>query len=553
MLFYTFIKPINKEMKFIVFLFAGFDRCDYAFSPVFSEKSAFERSLEFATKFDSENNAGIVIAVNPATEEKVKSLISIYSNNDVQINTVCASKWNVHTLLKQMAFSCASCSADTVVYAMADKPFLDAELSSQVLEYHQKYLAEYTFAEGWPLGFAPEVIALGTLNIMATLAENERKAQGEASVGANSIFSIMEGDLNSFEIESVIAPKDFRMLRFDFSCSSLEKLTSCSRLYSLAKDSNIEQKALPLTQLAYKTASVQRTVPAFYNIQIAEGCSSLVPYSPYKKLVLKDSKYMSLENFKSIIEQAAKLSDTAVVSLSAFGEVLSVPNIVSYIQTVLDYAGLSVLIETDGLLLTKEIAQSIAQVAANALPRTNGYVPVIWIVDVDAFSQDMYDKIHTDCVINENKTAFSKAIESVETLSSLFAGSTYIQFTRMTENENELEQFYRFWHEKSLSGNINVIIQKYDSFCGLLPDKKPADLSPLERCPCWHLKRDIFILLDGNVPICKDCYAEPSVGNVFMEGVESVWSKGTALLEEHLKNVYNEKCGGCDEYYTYNF
>ena len=107
-------------------------------------------------------------------------------------------------------------------------------------------------------------------------------------------------------------------------------------------------------------------------------------------------------------------------------------------------------------------------------------------------------------------------------------------------NEEQLENFY---HSNKNSG---MIIQKYDDFAGLLPDNKVTDLSPVIRNPCWHQRRDMTILFDGNVPCCREYILDGVVGNVFSESLVSVWEKGRDM-------VYTDKCRSCDEYYTFNF
>ena len=112
------------------------------------------------------------------------------------------------------------------------------------------------------------------------------------------------------------------------------------------------------------------------------------------------------------------------------------------------------------------------------------------------------------------------AVASVGILAKCFPGSVYPQFTRMNENEPELESFYRYWHDKNSPSSGNLIIQKYDDCCKTLPSRKPADLAPLERFPCWHIKRDMTILSDGSVPLCRQYLLDSSIGNVFDEGIE---------------------------------
>ena len=170
-------------------------------------------------------------------------------------------------------------------------------------------------------------------------------------------------------------------------------------------------------------------------------------------------------------------------------------------------------------------------------------------VFVDAFSVQTYQKIHPDC----SDDAFEKSVEAVKKLCAVLPNSVYPQFVRMNQNEEELEPFFRYWNEKSNPSNGNLIIQKYDDFAGFLPPCKPADLSPLERNVCWHLRRDFTILLNGDVPSCKTCLFGQINGNVFESSLEEIWQKNNQLIEEHIKNKYNQRCGKCDEYYTFNF
>jgi spiro-SPASM protein len=123
----------------------------------------------------------------------------------------------------------------------------------------------------------------------------------------------------------------------------------------------------------------------------------------------------------------------------------------------------------------------------------------------------------------------------------------------MNQNEDELEAFYRYWSNKENESGGNLTIQKYNNYCGLLADEKPADLSPLERNVCWHLRRDMTILSNGDVPVCSQQIFNSCAGNVFVDGIENVWGKTNELLKANCCGDYDEKCKKCDEYYTFNF
>ena len=263
---------------------------------------------------------------------------------------------------------------------------------------------------------------------------------------------------------------------------------------------------------------------------------------------------MTFEQFAPLVKQIASFSENAVISLSLWGEALYHPQLLQFVAEVLKYPGLSVFIETTGEMfgktagtaLTETFAAKIADAAKNAVPRTNGYEKVMWVVLLDAVTKEKYEEIHfTD--------GFTTALKAVTVLEKYFPLAVYPQFTRMNQNEDQLEAFYRFWSAKtSLSGG-KLIIQKYNSYGGLLPENKPCDLTPVERYPDWHLRRDMVILCNGDVPLYKESMLENCIGNVFTESLETIWHKSDNLMEDQIHKKYDEISGKCDEYYTFNF
>ncbi|MBO4386643.1 MAG: spiro-SPASM protein, partial [Treponema sp.] len=246
---------------------------------------------------------------------------------------------------------------------------------------------------------------------------------------------------------------------------------------------------------------------------------------------------------------AEEFSEQAVVGLGTFADPLLNPEFGKYAEDVLSHEGLSLLIETDALNVLEEgVMQQIKKIAEKSPSR------VTWIVSMDAFSPEVYNSIHGT---RAEESAFAKATKAVQVLSQLFPGNVWPQFTRMNANECELESFYRYWHDKASPSCGNVIIQKFDHACLFFNDERPADLSPLLRNPCWHIKRDMTVLGNGDVPLCRE--NEPFagdaviVGNVLSEGIEAVWNKFKPYVNEHIEKKYCGKCGKCDEYYTFNF
>lgn len=539
-------------MKKIVFLYAGFTSRN-PFAKDFSGQSAFDRVLLWAQDID--DCAGTVVLTFPEFESEIKELLKSSSVSEGKVIT--QEKWTVENLLEKLAVVTSESGADAAVYAFADCPFLSKELTQEILDSHKKYVAEYTFQDGYPFGFAPEVIDKGTLNILSSMCKNQI-AQGkipseELIVKHDSIFNIIKVDINSFDLEAVMSEKDYRLLRLDFSCDKKENFLASKNLFNKALDTKTLFTPKALSDLAEKTVEVQKTVPAYYSVQISGKCSSWPVYSPMSKEHEKD-EVMSLEKFNAFVQNAADFSDNAFISLGGWGEPLLIENIASYVSSVLSHDGLSVLIETDGLCLSEKNLMEVKDVVEKASERKNGNPKILWIVSIDAFTEKKYLELRSvDDSVCKGLSPFVKAVDSVSVLEKNFPGCAYPQFTRMNENEDELEGFFRYWNEKTNPSGGKLIVQKYSTFCGLLPPRKSADLSPLERNPCWHLKRDLTVLVDGNVPLCRERFFSDIQGNVFEDGIEKIWEKITSVAQEHINLKYSQQCRNCDEYYTFNF
>lgn len=459
-------------------------------------------------------------------------------------------------LLKNMAQIATEQNANTVVFAWNDCPFLNIKLSKEILENHVEYKSEYTFADGFPYGFAPEVIDAGTLRILAEIAATTQETEGKKSVNRETIFNLIKTDINSFDIESVLADEDWRLLRYGFHCGTKDNFMQCKALFEACNGKTDD--ANNLSKIASTTLGCLKTVPGFYNLQITGYTGQKSIYSP-----LKDSKTsrMTFEDFSNIVDQIAAFSENAVVSLSAFCEPFEHPDLVKMVQKILSYKGLSVFIETDGLLVTPELAEELKQVAENTAENTaetalenvgsgsRAWDKIMIVVKVDAASAQVYKKIHPE----SEQADFEKVLKNLSVLCSALPDSVYPQLTRMKENEDELETFYRFWSDKNSLTGGKVIIQKYNSYCGVLPERKVADLSPLERNVCWHLRRDLTILADGSVTLCSQQILSAEKTNILKDGIEKVWKERDEIIKEQIENKYNGKCKDCDEYYTYNF
>ncbi len=540
------------------------------FEKVFSSnngaQSAFDRSLlwaeEIARSFSPSKIAVFCFAKNEAA---VKTALASSTDSE-KVFCLAEEDWNAARLLEKMSSLAKECGETCIVYANAAAAFLDAPLSKELVRIHTEYKAEYTFADGYPAGFAPEILDAGAASIIFALCEKHALEQGKAAVTKDSIFDIIKSDINSFEIETQIASHDYRLLRMNFLCDGYanflsakklaEKIVEKHRADLLALDSQKvgEENVIAISQIATECDEVLKTVPAFYNVQVNCSCKVPPPFSPYADFferrcgekILSTRLRMPSEKFCALVKKMKAFSHEAVVSLSLFGEAVLHPEIDVFVREIFRN-GLTAFLEMDGAAL-KDFVESEPYKKIRDFVPNESRKKIIFAVSLDAFSDEKFAALHGGANLQETVSAIKILVKDFP--------ETYAQFTRTTQNEDELENFFRTWSDKSSATAGKIIVQKYDNFCAALPSIKTADLAPVVREPCWHLRRDMEILFDGSVPLCREvCAFEDAeiLGNVFDSDLEEIWQKKNAVLKEHVQKNYGGHCGRCDEYYIFNF
>lgn len=463
---------------------------------------------------------------------------------------------NLRELFGKINYICSCKCVDFVIFSYDDLLFINIELTKKMIDMHLEYKAEYTFADGYPYGFSPEIIDCGTLRILEELSKNQQKVDGDKKVERNSIYEFIKSDINAYEVESVLSNEDYRLFRFAFHCGKKENFVASKSLFDevyLNCDEFNEKNADEISVLATKNVKVLKTIPSFYNIQITDCFKNKSIYLPDVPKISsnKENSFFDYEKLCKLIDQISSFSEDAVISLSAWGECFYHKDLVKIIEKILSYDKLCVFLETEGLLIDENVLCELSKIVKKTrfIENSNNFSRLMIAVKLDSFTCETYKKIHK----NSTDEDFSKVIQNIEILTKYFPNLIYPQFVRMNENEDEIESFYRYWNEKQNCTGGNFIIQKYNDFSGILPQSKPADLSPLERNPCWHLRRDMTILLNGDVPLCYNCVCSNIIGNVFESSLEEIWKKSDEILKNQVEGKYLDLCRKCDEYYTFNF
>jgi spiro-SPASM protein len=503
-----------------------------AFQPVFDGKNSVTLTLEQARKFP-----GVGKIVLLACQGDFSFL------DGVQIEQ--RDSWTRRTLLERMAE--LQSGFDCLYFAFADCPFLDPVLAGAIAERHLRYAAEYSYADGWPYGLAPETLSPGTPGILAKIAGED------GPVERDILFSVIQKDINAFDIEAEISAVDLRCHRISLCADSKRNLLLLKN-FTAAAGGKIPA-TVDVERIIAEQPEILRTLPSFYPVQVSGGCPQSCALCPYPTLTDAAGRgdFMDTGRFEQLLEKITAFSGDAVIDLSLWGELSLHPEKIRLIEAVLSHPELALIIETSGLGWKAEELEKCAEIARNARTGKTALSPLSWIVSLDTADPKRYAQIRG--------AGFAEAYICANRLFSLFHKDCYVQAVRVKGEEDDTEKFYRYWKDLKFN-DANIIIQKYDCFCGSLEKKQASDISPVIRQPCWHIMRDMPVLIDGTVPLCREDLAllkEPNskngilIGNVFSDSLESVWQNTEKYYREQCEKKYSGLCENCDEYYTFNF
>jgi spiro-SPASM protein len=485
----------------------------YAYDKIGGGKSAIERACEAAWNLPGIEKVVLLADKNASIPALVPAPLVVEKNS-----------WNIAELLDTLQSH--SKEADCVFYYFGDCPFIDPGLAFKMQSNHAKYFADYSFADGYPYGVAPEIISPRIFGQLRKLSE-----KSNPRVTRESIFDIIKKDINSFDVETELSPVDLRFLRISLCADRKRNFLLIERIAGLGPT---DSSSLIRTIQAHP--AILRTLPAFYGIQIVERCPYACSYCPYPKMnpnCTNGPGEMDEGKFHLLMDKIEAFSEDAYIDISLWGDPAFHSNIVGLAGVCCSRPLTELVIETSGIGWKPEILDSLSG---------TGQKTITWIMSLDAPNPKTYERLRGE--------GFDEAYATTERLMQLFPGRVYVQAVRMRENEDDVELFYNRWKTKT----DNLIVQKYDYFCGFLDDKKITDLSPVQRMPCWHLKRDMSILMDGTATLCKEDLAGSFVlGNAFSEDLADIWEKGNAVYMDHTRESYMDMCSKCDEYYTFNF
>ena len=425
---------------------------------------------------------------------------------------------------------------DSIAFFDSVFPLWDMNIFNEMLFNHTLYSADYSYGENLPPGISPALYSKSFVD--AILIENEHIFQ-KRNFPEISLSTYIEKNINDFHVEIHYEEPDLRMWRLDFSNKNVRSFVKTQRVYESLSDKNSTYKELE--RLLNKEPQILHSFPSYLEIELISECEYKCIFCPRQYAEIP-AHSMDEDSFQKIIEfLAGSFGDTSI-ALGGMGEPLQHPKSLEWMRKLLDKENLmTLLLETNAFHLNRIID----------LTDHPGLEKMKIAVNLNSLKD--YAEVHgvdnsNLLVVKENLDHF---IERIKKRNKDLLSLIYIQVLKTNETQDSIDEIYDFCQEKGIS----FLLQKYNRYIDLMPERRLSDMTPLERSACWHLRRDMFIRANGDVSFCKqDIKNENSLGNLKDLSLKDIWNKSKENWTSHVQKNYSKKpdCLKCDEYFTFN-
>ena len=494
-----------------------------------------KNSLQILLEKLSKLNIDKLLLLPPKNEldDSIKAAIEIAKNFNIATEFSKIVVRNKKEQLETLSIFLSNNNYENIILLYSDSPFIDIDELLKLYNLHKEGKAEYTFGDNYAEGLVPEILSR---NFIEKVKEKNYK---KPDILSRKVFDCIEDDINKYFIEVQVAEKDFSIKRFELTASSKRNIEI---IKNLKKFVDFNCSYIDLFNAIEEHPEILHIFPRYVEIEITNNCNLNCSFCPRIKMNRKvEDMHFSL--FKKIIDQLASAYDDIIVSFTLMGEPTMHPFFVEFVDYAINSKIFNIIIETNGTLFNNELIKNLSSYPIDKLTILFG---------IDAINSATYNKLRASY---DGKNYFETVCNNIKNFLEYRSENrlrTFIQIIKMEDNKKELEDFYKFWEK--FTGNI--VIQKYNNYLNLLPDREIADFTPLDRVPCWHLQRDIEIFSNGSVPLCKqDINCSKLIGNLNNETIIEIWEKLKKYYIENAKFNFNDikECSICDEWWTFNF
>ena len=290
------------------------------------------------------------------------------------------------------------------------------------------------------------------------------------------------------------------------------------------KGFNLRYRLYRLKWVVFPKLLLVPQFPLCLNIEITSACN-LKCIMCYNNDVSFKTGIMDFDTYKKIIDESSKYKLDSI-KLSWRGEPLLNKNIVDMIKYAKDKGVLEVSFNTNGLLLNDELSEQLIDSGLDMI-----------LFSVDGATKETYEKIRLGGNY-DNMVANIERFLEIRKSKGKKLPYVRMQFTKMQENEHEIDLFFKKWD--ALVDKIIIT----PSFPLQLDSETKSKMNfyVKERKPCSQLWRRLSVSWDGDIAMCCiDWKPDIVLGNIKTDTIYSVWHG------DKLENIrYLHRLGSLD-------
>ncbi len=413
--------------------------------------------------------------------------------------------------------------SDHIVRIHADSPFLDAGIIGEMIALHLKYLAEFTYSENLPAGIASEILSR---ELIESIPESK-----DAMV---PLGEVIRSNINRFDVELYYCEPDIRDKRISFRSGDPRDKKIMENIYSgLGRVPAYTE----IRDYINKNPQCLFIGPSYIEAELTGRCDLDCIFC-YRKTLKKAHGDMEPEAYKKILSDMADFGLPYSIAFSGSGEPMSHGKFYEILDMSLAESRLTnLVIETNGIYADGNFKSYVTGAGDHRIRI---------IVNINGVDGETYRSVH-------GADYFDSVTKNIIALKESLAGKDelHVQIMKINETEAFLDRYYDFWEKNG----IPVILQKQNTYLGRVEDRRYSDLSPLDRGPCWHLQRDLYVLWDGTVTFCKqDVDGDIPRGNLMKTSLREIWNGSQHSFIQDYRGQFPQRpdCKSCDEWYTFN-
>ncbi|MGL4676280.1 MAG: SPASM domain-containing protein [Brevinema sp.] len=376
----------------------------------------------------------------------------------------------------------------------------DTEL---VLHYMREHRYDVCLTENLPEGLVPMAISHEFIDELSSYIEDDQ-------VIVSTFKNIINWEYKGIDVGVYLSPSLLIMERIDFL--PVHK-GAVEYIYQLANCQDISLETMP--KFIVDHPQLLRHYPQYIAIEISSESDNF-----YTSGI--SSEEMNIEMFRKIITEIDELAPEALISIGVWGDPFmhtKFPEIIEILKKISN----PVLVECRSIFLSEAYVQLVL-----SRPHTELIFDVSFTME-----QEFQAYKNTPYTLEQTRSFLKSQSKEIR-----------IRLTRVKETEQNIKYFLKEW------ADYRVLITKADSFG--TQDHKTVDLAPLKRHACYALRRELTILNNGDVLLCRQ--SKKVLGSLKTQSLLSLWKINRQHFQDQQQQRYYscEGCQHCDDWWVWN-